>query len=174
MITPEQEKWIEGLSDRVISIVPYDPRSEELFESVKRKIESVLGKGVEICHIGSSYLGISGQNEIDVQIPVEKEKFSIYIPLLEKVFGEVRKIYPSRARFEVRESDKKIDLAIVDINSKNWTDNVSFHNYLRSHPLDLEKYRILKEECDGLTTREYYRRKIEFINEILEKANLEK
>jgi len=29
MLTPEQAKWIESLSDRQIIVVPYDPRSEE-------------------------------------------------------------------------------------------------------------------------------------------------
>ena len=171
MLTPEQEEWIESLSDRTISIVPYDPRTEELFTKVKERIFSVLGTDVEIEHCGASSFGISGQNEIDVSVVVEKEKFEDYIPKLEKIFGPVRTIYSSRARFEVREDGKKIDLKLVDAKHSNYLEGKRFENYLRSHPKDLERYRIIKEECDGMTIKEYYRRKTEFINEIVRKAD---
>lgn len=171
MITPEQQKWIDSLSDRIISIVPYNPRADELFAQVKEKIYAVLGPEVTIEHCGASSLGISGQDEIDVSIVVEKEKFEEYIPKLEKIFGAVRSHYADRARFEVREDGKKIDLKIVDANHSNYLRGKKFENYLRTHPQDLENYRTLKEASHGVTVREYYRRKTEFINEILAKLD---
>jgi len=42
--------------------------------------------------------------------------------------------------------------------------------YLKENPEALERYRKLKEEAAGVNTGEYYRRKIEFINEILSKV----
>lgn len=168
MITPEQGKWIDSLSDRKISVVPYDPRTDELFAKAKEKIFSILGSEVNVEHCGASSLGISGQDEIDVSIVVEKEKFEEYVPLLEKVFGQVRSRYESRTRFEVKVEGKKIDLKIIDGNHPNYLEGKVFENYLRSHPQDLERYRILKEEADGMTVKEYYRRKTEFINEILD------
>ncbi|MDO8496867.1 MAG: GrpB family protein [bacterium] len=172
MLTPEQEKWIETLSsDRTISIVPYDPRTEELFDRVRDKIKGVLGPDINVCHVGASSFGISGQDEIDVQVPVEIEKFPVYIPLLEIIFGEVRKIYPTRVRFEVKEDGKKIDFALVDANNEDWLNHVRFQNYMKNHPLELERYRTLKEELNGMTVKEYYRRKTEYINEILDLAN---
>ncbi len=171
MLTPEQEKWIEGLSsERRVSILPYDTRTEELFEKVKNKIKNVLGSKIEVWHIGASSFGISGQDEIDIQVPVDKEKFSEYITALEKVFGKVRKVYPTRARFEVSEDGKKIDFAITDVNSEDWLNHVRFQNYMNNHPEDLRRYRILKEESNGMIVKDYYRKKTEFINEILEKA----
>ena len=171
MLTPKQEQWIETLSsDRTISIVPYDPRTEELFERVKNKIQGVLGSDINVWHVGASSLRISGQDEIDVQVPVEIEKFPACISLLETIFGKVRKIYPTRARFEVREDGKKIDFALVDANNEDWLNHVKFQNYMKSYPLELERYRILKEELNGMIVKEYYRRKTEFINEILAKA----
>jgi GrpB-like predicted nucleotidyltransferase (UPF0157 family) len=47
-----------------------------------------------------------------------------------------------------------------------------FEEYLKNYPDELERYRVLKEESNGKTMREYYRRKIEFINEILIKTKL--
>lgn len=170
MLTPEQAKWIESLSDRIVKIVPYDPRTEELFARVRDKIVGALGADVAVEHGGASSLGISGQDEIDVSVVATKEQFAQYIPRLETIFGPVRSLYPDRARFEVREDGKKIDLKIVDALHPNYVQSKQFENYLRAHPVDLARYRDLKEAADGVTTKEYYRRKTEFINEILARA----
>lgn len=108
MLTPEQEAWINTLSDRIISITPYDPRSQVLFERVQKKIHSLLGEDVMVEQEGSTIFGIAGQNEVDVSIVVPKEKFPEYIPKLEFMFGSVQSNYPDRARFEVKEEGKKI------------------------------------------------------------------
>jgi GrpB-like predicted nucleotidyltransferase (UPF0157 family) len=171
MLTPDQEKWISERSDvKKITVVPYDPRTDRLFDIIKKKVHDILGPEVFVEHDGASGLGISGQDEIDVSIVVEKEKFADYIPKLEKKFGQVKSHYPDRARFEVQEEGKKIDLKIIDVHHPNYTRSKIFLAYLRAHPEDLEKYRILKEKSDGMTVKEYYRTKIEFINDILLKA----
>ncbi len=171
MLTPEQQKWIDSLSaERIISIVPYDSRTEELFGIVKHKITDLLGPDVVVEHCGASSFGISGQDEIDVSIVANKDKFDEYITKLETIFGEVRSRYPDRARFEVKEQGKKIDLKIIDANHPNYLEGKLFESYLRKNPEDLDRYRVLKEECNNLTVQEYYRRKTELINDILDKA----
>lgn len=170
MLTPDQEKWVNARSDKKIPVVAYDPRTERLFGAVKKRIQDVLGKEVLIEHDGASSLGISGQDEIDVSISVDKSLFADYIPKLEKVFGSVKSTYEDRARFEVFEEGKRIDLKIIDIAHPNYLRAKIFHKYLRAHPEETENYRILKEKCNDMTTKEYYRAKIEFINDILIKA----
>lgn len=63
-----------------------------------------------------------------------------------------------------------MELFVINKEDKGWTDSCIFEDYLKSHPEALEAYKVLKEEGAGLSTQEYYRRKTEFINEILEKA----
>lgn len=167
MLTQKQKEWVESRSDKPIFVVPYDPRSEELFHKVKDKIQHILGPQVTVEHSGASSLGISGQDEIDVSIVADKSLFDEYIPKLEKEFGPVRALYPERARFEMREENKKIDLKIIDVNHPNYMEGKKFEAHLRKHSEDLERYRILKEKCSGMSVKEYYRAKIEFINEIL-------
>jgi len=41
---------------------------------------------------------------------------------------------------------------------------------LKAHPETLEEYRKMKEEGNGLSVREYYLRKTEYVNEILAKT----
>lgn len=172
MLTPAQEKWVAHLSDETkIMIVPFDPSAAEKFEKVKAKICSALGNEVNVYHCGASSLGISGQDEIDVYIPVPEQSFNSLITPLTKLFGQPGSHYLlERARFKTFVDGKRVDVFLINETSSGWINGVKFENYLRSHPETLKSYRILKENGNGLNTHEYYRRKIEFINDILAKA----
>ena len=64
---------------------------------------------------------------------------------------------------------KHIDVFLINKEGSGWLNSVKFENYLRTTPTVLEEYKRLKESGDGLSTREYYRKKIEFYNSILSK-----
>jgi len=170
MITPQQQKWIDHLNDKDrIVIKPYDSTTPEKFEAVKTKIQNSLGESIDVRHCGATSLGISGQDEIDVYIPVAPSKFNKLIPSLTQLFGEPRSHYPlERARFVTIENGKHVDVFLINKDSDGWLNGLKFEKYLKSHPKALEAYRKLKESGNGLSTREYYRRKIEFINQILD------
>ncbi len=166
MLNSEQQKWIDHLSDESkIEVVPFDPTSQAKFEKVRSIIINKFGQTIQLEHRGASSLCISGQNEIDTYIPVDIRFFDIYITKLTKVFGKPRKIYiGDRAHFIAWEDSKRVDIYLINKKSPSYLNGVKFENHLKSHSDDLEKYRILKEEGNGLSVREYYRRKIEFIN----------
>jgi GrpB-like predicted nucleotidyltransferase (UPF0157 family) len=173
MLRPEQEKWINHLSNEdPITIVAFDATAAEKFEAVKKQIQAVLGENIQVEHRGATSLGISGQDEIDVYIPVAEESFNSLFALLSAAFGSPRSHYPlERARFVTFEKGKHVDIFLINDACRGWLDGVAFEDYLKSHPAALESYRLLKESGHGLNTREYYRRKIEFINSILNLAN---
>ena len=172
MLTIDQEKWVSHLSDeRKIVIVPFDPTAEHKFQIVKRKIQKVLGLHIPVEHCGATSLGISGQDEIDIYIPIPPDSFHSLIDPLKTLFGEPKSLYPlERARFSTDELGKHIDVFLINNEHVGWLNGVIFEKYLKSHPQALEEYRQLKENGNGLSVREYYRRKIEFINEVLAKA----
>ena len=66
------------------------------------------------------------------------------------------------------ESGKHADIFLVNKESESYLDGLKFENYLRTHPEILEEYRLLKESGNGISTRDYYRRKIEFINFVIQ------
>lgn len=171
MLTQDQEKWVNHLSnDSKIKIVPFDPTAQEKFEKIKIAIHSKLGESVTVEHHGATSLGISGQDEIDIYVPVLAHHFDEILERLKGLFGEPRSNYAlERARFVTSEAGKHIDVFVVNQEHHSWLDALKFENYLRVHPKALEEYRKLKESGHGLSTREYYRRKIEFINSILGK-----
>ncbi|MDO8551219.1 MAG: GrpB family protein [bacterium] len=172
MLKPEQESWVAHLrDDDQIVIKPFDPSAGRKFEIVRNKILTALGQDIIVLHRGATSLGISGQDEIDVYIPVPPTTFNRLIGPLTKLFGTPRSHYElERARFVTHVDGKIVDVFLINKLSQGWLDGVVFEDYLRQHPEDLEAYRKLKEEGNGLSTREYYRRKIEFINEVLRKA----
>lgn len=172
MLTAEQKKWIAHLSDKdKINIVPFDPTAEEKFKKIKQRVQDALGKELPVEHHGATSLGISGQDEIDIYIPVPSAKFNSRTRHLSNIFGEPRSLYTlQRARFVTEEEGKHVDIFLVNADHDDWRSLTKFESYLRTHPEALEDYRMFKENCDGISTREYYRRKIEFVNEILDKA----
>jgi ribosomal protein S18 acetylase RimI-like enzyme/GrpB-like predicted nucleotidyltransferase (UPF0157 family) len=172
MLTPEQEGWIFHLSDETkIKILPFDPTASEKFEVVKKKIESVLGEGLRVVHRGATSLGISGQDEIDMYLPVSVEDYISLQTPLEKIFGKPGSIHQDRIRYVTSVEGKHIDVFLIKESSSSWKDGVKIEKYLLTHPEALESYRILKEQGDGLSTREYYRRKVVFYNDILSKMS---
>lgn len=172
MLTTKQKKWIAHLrDDDEIIIKPYDKTAPEKFERVRDKIQLILGKGVRVEHCGATGLKISGQDEIDVYIPVLLGNFDSLLVRLKKVFGEPNSLYAlERARFVTIESGKHVDIFLINEESDGWKNGVKFETYLKNHLHALAAYRKLKEKSNGLSTRKYYRRKINFINGILKKA----
>jgi GrpB-like predicted nucleotidyltransferase (UPF0157 family) len=128
---------------------------------------------MKVEHRGATSLGISGQGELDVYIPVSAEKFdSLLIPLA-KEFGKAGSIYPrERARFVTYVDETKVEIFVINEKGKSWKDGCAFENYLKTHQKYLKAYEKLKEDARGLSTRTYYRKKIEFINGILHKTNI--
>lgn len=173
MLTKEQEKWLEHLnnSDK-IEILPYNPKASIVFEEVKKEIHSFLPE-VQVLHCGSTALEILGQSEIDIYVPVLEKDFDKYLEKMKERFGEPASFYTlERARFVRRDNRMKITVFLMNQELEKWKDHMRFENYLKENKEALQKYIKIKEESNGLSTREYYRKKLEFINEILNKINL--
>lgn len=170
MLTKKQEKWLSHLSDKnIISIQPYNPKAPIIFKKVKQRIQNVLGKRTQIILRGASSLKISGQGELDIYIPTTANKFNESAAKLTNIFGNPGTVYPKeRARFVTYIENIKAEIFVINKASKGWLEGLKFERYLKTHPSKLDAYRKLKEKGNGLSTREYYRHKIEFINDILE------
>ncbi len=85
-----------------------------------------------------------------------------------RVFGKPGSNYPLvRARFRIPDYQKHIDVFVINKKDKGWIDSEILTKYLRTHKKTLDEYKKLKEDGDGLSTKEYYTRKIIFINKII-------
>jgi hypothetical protein len=147
MITAEQQKWLDHLSDSdKISVVPFDSTCEEKFLIIKKTIQHVFGSGQLVLHRGASSLKISGQDEIDIYVPVPAERFAEVVNLMKNLFGNYKSYYQSkRARFVTFEDKKHIDVFVVNETDDDWINGEKFYKYLLTHSETLESYRRLKE-----------------------------
>ncbi len=168
MITKEQQKWLDHLSDKdIIHIIPYDPKTKEVFKIIKAELIKVLGK-VRISHRGSTAMRISGQGEIDLYIPVNKKDFNNFVVKLSKYLGRPGSLYElERVRFVKYIDGIKIEIFVINKNSSDWVMGVKFEKYLKNNPKALSEYERLKNKADGFSVKEYYTVKTVFINEIL-------
>lgn len=171
MITSEQQQWLDHLSDTdTIAVVPWDPTAENKFLQIKEAVQAILGKEQVVLHRGATSLKISGQDEIDIYVPVSAGEFDETVRVISNLY-KLKSLYAlKRARLVTSIDNKHIDVFVVNKDDNNWIDGEIFTNYLLNHANALEEYRKLKENASGKTVREYYTRKIEFINEILAKT----
>lgn len=172
MLTKADIKWLAHLSNsKKVKIVPYNPKLKRIFEKQKKEILDILGPDVEVLHRGASGMGISGQEEIDIFIPVSLDSFDKIAKKLKSVFGHPKSFYPKqRVRFNRQHNKTTIEIFIVNKDSKRWKRSTAFEDYLKTHPDAKEAYRKLKESSDGIGIKEYYRRKMEFINKIINES----
>ena len=109
MLTEKQKKWIAHLpDDDKIKILPFNERSQKYFKEVKEKIWTSLNNKIKVEHRGSTSLGIAGQNEIDIYIPVQASVFyaKTLVPELVKIFGLPKSNHQTRIRFQVVRNEK--------------------------------------------------------------------
>lgn len=173
MLSEKQKKWINHLpDDDKINILPFDEESQKYFKEVKEKIQNSINNKINVEQRGSTSLGIAGQNEIDIYVPLSANDFyaKILIPEFTKMFGSPKSIHQTRVRFQIIQNEKNLDIFLIDKESDEWMNGVRFEEYLKNHEEALNEYEKLKYACNGYSTKKYYEEKVEFINKILDLA----
>jgi len=176
MLTKKQLNWLSSLSDKdKIFIKAYDKKSPYYFERIKKYIRKEIDKKLIAEHHGASRLKISGQDEIDIYVPISKNNFDEYVDKFKMFFGVPRSLYKNnRARFVSEKFGKHIDIFIIDNESEDWKSLNIFEEYLLTQPEQLSFYEKLKEDSANLGMRSYYKNKLEFINHILKVSSSSK
>lgn len=174
MITEEQQKWLGHLDDTDnVCVGPWDRTAEDKYQTVKAQIQVVLSKDCRVEHRGASSLKISGQNEIDVYVPVKSTQFDSAVSVLTRIYENPRSNYHlKRARFATFVQGKHVDVFVVNEDDIDWNDSEIFHKFLLTHPNKLLEYCKLKEALAGSSTKAYYTAKTEFINEVVSEARI--
>lgn len=177
MLTNKQKHWVSQLSNvKKVKIIPYDSKVKKIFEIVKTEIVSFLGsaydgRSVEVLHKGATSMEISGKGDVDIYVPVPPSMFNSYLKKLTKLYGQSPSIYHlERVRWNKIVENIEVEIFLINKKHKAWTECVLFEDYLKKHPKALTAYETLKQEADGVSSREYYTRKLEFMNSILTRA----
>ena len=86
MLTKNQEEYLNTVpEDKIAHVVPFDPATQTTAQEITDEIKSVLPEA-KVFYIGSSKLGIAGENDIDMTVLGESE-FDNYLKLFEGLYG---------------------------------------------------------------------------------------
>lgn len=165
---------------RNIEVVPYDPRWPEYFASEASQIKEALGdQCIAIHHVGSTSVpGLAAKPKID-SIVVTKNP-EVCIQKLEAIGFKYRGEYniPLHYGFSKR-GEREVNLHVYKEGNPEIDLNLTFRDYLRSHPEVRDAYGALKlellkkkasfEKKDSLFTG-YNLGKDAFIRSVLERA----
>ncbi|NQX58204.1 GrpB family protein [Paenibacillus qinlingensis] len=165
-----------------VVIEAYNSAWIEEFESEKKKISQVLANNVhQIEHIGStSIVGMPAKPILDIAVSVNSlDEADLFIePLKTLGYEYVPKLdFPNR-RFFRKGARKKgtHHLHVYEQSSDEWSHNLLFRNYLRSHPEQAAAYAELKKHLASLYVEDratYTQMKAPFIQSIIDLAKKE-
>jgi 8-oxo-dGTP diphosphatase len=168
MLTKGQEQYLRRIpEDKVAHVVPFDPRTQSTAKEVMVEVDSLL-PGAEIIYIGSSKLGIAGENDIDLTI-VGGNHFDSYYKILKNYYGATSEewLKDYYAKWEFVRNNFPVELHLIGQVTKDFQDQLDTQKILEGNADLRTEYEKLKLECNGLPWKEYLRRKYEFWNRIL-------
>ncbi len=165
MISQSQEEFLAGHPDKIISVQPFDPKAKEAGQALVRDLQSKL-PNLEIIFGGSTPLGISGQNDLDINILSTPEEYSFYRPVLEEMFGPPTRVTKS-IKWGFMKNGFLVDLYLTDKNSLKLQEQIKVFNLLSNSKQLREEYEKIKLPLGEQDYKTYMRKKYEFFNRIL-------
>lgn len=166
MLTESQIRYLETIPEAFLaSVKPWDAKAAETAKKLIKKINTLTG--LEVFWSGALALGISGQNDIDLSILTNPKNFEKYLDRLISILGEPTKKGKENILWRITKSGYRIDAYLGDQNSESIKLHKKIFELLNNDKNLLKEYELLKEEANGLSMKEYQKRKYEFYNRIL-------
>ena len=168
MLTSEQEKYLSTLpNDKIVHIFPYTPKAKSIAEELIAKVHSRHPEINEGLFCGTAGLGISGQNDLDVDFLIKPEEFGKYLPAFIELFGEPRVHENPVAAWSFEIEGVEVDIWLTDETSQSVKDQHAIFHILQDTPPLRKEYEELKVRFDNKSYKDYQRAKYEFYNRIL-------
>ncbi|MCR4277723.1 MAG: GrpB family protein [Candidatus Berkelbacteria bacterium] len=168
MLTPAQEGYLATVrEERIAHIHPFDPETQMTAQEIIGEVKSDH-PNTEIYYIGSSKLGIAGENDIDLSIFVGKD-FEDCLSRLARRYGEPthRSRKSNYVNWEFIRNGFPIELHLGDFVDAGFKEQLATQKILENDGKLRKEYEKLKLQCDGLPWKEYLIKKYEFWNRIL-------
>ena len=134
---------------------PYSSIFPELFNKEKDRIEPHLKKALAIEHIGSTAVcNLGGKGIIDIAIAVNKEDMETTSQQLQSLGYEFRPTFSTPDRFyfiiylpDPEEGNRRYHVHLTYPESSDWKGFISFRDYLRAHPEEVQEYAEMKKRA---------------------------
>lgn len=164
MLTQSQKKYMEKIPEHAKAhIKPWDEKAAEFARNIVMQLEK--DTGLEVFWSGSLALGIPGENDVDLTIFAEPKDFDLYLPHIISILGEPTYKLDEKILWRIIKDGHKIDATLASKDLEGVQDDIFFFESIKNNKKLFQEYTSLKEE--GLSAREYYKRKNEFYNRIM-------
>jgi len=167
MLNESQLKYLSILpDDKSVQIGAHDIEAQKVGEKVREEIRKAV-PDLEVYFTGATSLGLAGMNDVDISIVSRPEDFDKYLPEIISILGEPLKRSAQNIRWEIVRGGYPVDVHMTDGNSRGWCDHKKIYELLRDNSDIAKEYEKMKLSCDGLSVKEYQKRKYEFYNRYL-------
>lgn len=146
-----------------VHIQKYDPQTHAYGLSLVKKIRSIIPQ-TKVHYLGSSSLGIDGENDIDIFVEYEPGSFHQTLTLLKKIITYPYKLKKGKAEWHYTYKGISIDILLIDSHNPKLEEQLTIYRLLHDYPFIQNAYIHLKYRLDGKSMREYSRAKISFFN----------
>ena len=153
----------------------YDPAWCDLGRELVRRISDRLcAVQVDVAHIGSTAVpGLAAKPIIDIQVGCAPSDIDeVFAHLLQIGFEHLGQTGGPGREYLRRRIGQPVNIAIVELRGRLWTDNIRFRDYLRAHPDAAARYARTKfraaDEAGAL--RAYSALKASTVSKIMHEA----
>ncbi len=167
MLTEGNKKYLETISDsEIVHLQAFDPRTQVIAHDIMERIRAVVPLA-EVFYFGSSALGLCGENDIDLGV-IDIQEYAARGTTLESLYGEPLKIDDKNhvMRWEFTQEGFTVELFLSDTLAERRREHLHNHQLLEQDERLRVSYQNLKQASDGLSKREYMKKKLEFFNEL--------
>lgn len=154
------------MTENVFHTQPWTPKIQETAQNLIDAIHSIAPE-IEVLFMGAAALGLPGKNDIDLDILCNQKDVAFYTQKLLPVLGLPKETQDNLTAWEFRFHGFDIDAILSDPTISHVPEQQRVFEKLEMNSDLLDKYRQLKEACDGLPYAEYERRKKAFFRKSL-------
>lgn len=167
MLTEAQSKYLDTLPEnKKVLILPHSPKLKEIAEDLIAKVQAIHPE-IESLFGGAAGLGISGQNDLDIDFLINPSDLVKYLPTFIQLFGEARVSKEKVAAWSFEIEGVEVDLWLTDKTSPEVQEQHRLFYLLRDNPDLLREYEELKQTFNGKEYKDYQSAKYEFYNRVL-------
>lgn len=152
--------------DKIIIVQDFNPGAKRAADEIVGQIKAA-GIQSEVLNIGSTELGIAGQNDIDINVLSSPDKYADESPILEKLFGPPRQKQRLPMKWEFKQDGFEVEVYLTDATTPTFREHLVVFTAIKNSPELRSRYEEIKKSCDGKSFREYMAKKYELFNEIL-------
>ncbi len=150
-------------TDQYVNIKPYDPSVKAIGKILIDKVHAIYPL-LKILFIGSAVLGIAGQKDIDLIIESDPKDFHLYIAGLVSVFGRPKKTKKNLVEWITTYKDCNVEALLIGKSNPIGQKSIQTFKRIQRNKNLIREYENLKLKSNGVSIREYKRRRIEFFN----------